>query len=102
MLSYVFFALCGALLFLIGLGAVVIQVHLVRKVIALNVSASGLFLLLIALAYRQPGYQPDSVPHSMVITGLVISVSATALLLGFILRLQQHTGHCELPDSTEE
>ena len=75
------YALCGVVLFGIGFYGVVILGHLLRRVIALNLMGTGVFLILIALAHRTPGGRPDPVPHAMVLTGIVVAVSATALAL---------------------
>jgi multicomponent Na+:H+ antiporter subunit C len=55
--------------------------------VAINVMGAGVFLLLIAVAYRGPGLAPDPVPHALVVTGIVVAVSATALALGLARRL---------------
>ena len=41
----------------------------------------GVFMMLVALASRTTGIatRPDPVPHAMVLTGIVVAVSATAL-----------------------
>jgi len=48
---------------------------------------AGVFMLLIAVAYRGPGLPPDPVPHALVLTGIVVAVSATALALALVRRL---------------
>ena len=88
----------GAALFGLGLRARIVHAHLVRKAIALNVTGAGVFLVLIALAARTPGPIPDPVPHAMVLTGIVVSVCATALLLALAERLRDETGRAELPE----
>ena len=90
------FALCGVVLFGIGFFGVVACRHLLRKTIALNVMGAGVFLTLIALAARTPG-NPDPVPHAMVLTGVVVAVSATALALALLRRFHRQTGRTELP-----
>jgi len=75
------YALVGVGLFSLGLYALIVHAHLLRKILALNVMGTGVFLLLVALARRTGEAQPDSVPHAMVITGIVVAVSATALAL---------------------
>ena len=92
-----FYALCGVALFGIGFYGVVICGHLLRKVIALNLMGTGAFLVMIALADRRPGDLPDPVPHAMVLTGVVVAVSATALALALIRRYYRETGRTELP-----
>ncbi len=90
------YAVCGVMLFGIGFYGVVICRHLLRKVISLNLMGSGTFLVLVALAHRTPDGQPDSVPHAMVLTGLVVSVSATALALASLRRFHRETQRTEL------
>lgn len=93
------FALCGAALFGIGLFGILACRHLVRKVIALNLMSTSVFLIMIALSIRTPDGSPDFVPHAMVLTGIVVSLGATALALSLIRRLYLETGENELPDS---
>jgi multicomponent Na+:H+ antiporter subunit C len=88
----------GVGLFLLGLYALIVHKHLLRKILAINVIGSGVFLVLIALAKRTGEAQPDAVSHAMVITGIVVAVSATALALTLMLKLNAETGRAELPD----
>jgi multicomponent Na+:H+ antiporter subunit C len=92
------YALAGASLFMMGLYALIAYDHLLRKILALNIMGSGVFLLLVGLARRAPPSAPDPVPHAMVITGIVVAVSATALALAFTLRLYERTGRAEFPE----
>ena len=92
------YALTGTGLFTMGLYALIVHAHLLRKILALNVMGSGVFQVLVALAARAQGTTPDPVPHAMVITGIVIAVSATALALKLMLRVRAVTGRAELPE----
>jgi len=80
----------------IGLWALVLRAHLIRKVLALNVMGSGVFLVLVGA-----GAAPDPVPQAMVITGIVVTVSATALALALVLRIDTATGKPTLPEDRE-
>jgi len=91
------YALVGIGLFTLGLHALIVHTHLLRKILAINVMGSGVFMVLVALAARTQGLAPDPVPHAMVITGIVVAISATALALALVLRVQQATGRAELP-----
>ena len=84
----ILYALVGVALFCMGLYAVIVGETALRKIIAVNVMNSGVFLVLVALARRAPGVSPDPVPHAMVITGIVVAVSATALAIVLVGRLQ--------------
>ncbi len=77
----------GVVLFVLGLWSFLVHAPLLRKVIALNIMGSGVFHVLIAVAYRGDTAPPDPVPHALVLTGIVVAVSATALALTFGGRL---------------
>ncbi len=108
----ILYTLTGLGLFTLGVYALIVQRHLLRKILAINVMGSGVFLVLVALADRTQAVVtlpydgkemlmliPDPVPHAMVITGIVVTVSATALGLALMLRVQSRTGQAALPDS---
>ena len=86
------YALTGIALFGIGFYSVVVHGHPLRKVLAVNVMGSGVFLVFVALAYRAPDRPPDPVPHAMVLTGVVVAVSATAVALCFVRRIYHDPG----------
>ncbi len=92
------YALVGIGLFCLGFYALIVHNHLLRKILAINVMGSGVFLVLVALARRGGEIPPDPVPHAMVITGIVVAVSATALALGLMLKVKAATGRAALPD----
>ena len=96
------YAITGIGLFSIGLYALIIQVHLLRKILAINIMGSGVFLLLVSLSMRSTTAQLDPVPHAMVITGIVVAVSATALALALMIKIVRKTGKAQLPDLDEE
>ena len=101
MTQAILFACCGVVVFGIGLHGVFVCRHLLRKVIAVNLMGAGVFLVLIALAGRTASGVPDSVPHAMVLTGIVVTVSATALALALLRRLHRETGRTELPRTAD-
>ena len=96
------YTLVGVGLFTLGLYALIVHAHLLRKILAINVMGSGVFLVLVALAARTQGATPDAVPHAMVITGIVVAVSGTALALSLMLRVRAETGRAELPEEPLE
>ena len=92
------YALSGAAIVAICLHALIVRAHLLRKVLAVNVMGSGSFLLLTPLASRGPGTDP--VPHAMVLTGIVVAVSATAFALALLRRLHEVSGESVLPEDS--
>jgi multicomponent Na+:H+ antiporter subunit C len=90
------YALAGVLLFCLGAYALLACAHLLRKILALNIMASGTFLALVGLAQRAGA--PDPVPHALVLTGIVVAVSSTALALVLARRLYDATGATTLEE----
>ena len=82
------YALTGAFVFAVGLGGVLFRRTLLGQIIAFNVSGVGLFLALVAIAYRGAATPPDAVLHALVLTGIVVAVSATAFALALARRVQ--------------
>ena len=92
------FGLCAALLVGIGLFGVIISPHPLRKLLAFNLIGSGVFMLLGAVARRgaAAGMGGDPVPQALLITGIVVAFSATALAVALLLRLFNETGSVTL------
>ena len=95
------YSMVGVGLFTLGLHGLIIHAHLLRKILAINVMGSGVFMVLVALA-NHTGRAPDPVPHAMVITGIVVAVSATALALALMVRVRDETGLTRLPEEPLE
>ena len=91
------YALTGVVLFVIGVAALTIHTHLLRKILAFNIMGSGTFLVLVGLAQRTG--TPDPVPQAMVLTGIVVTVAATALFLALARRLLDLSGKMQLPEN---
>ncbi len=92
------YALTGAALIGIGLYGFVTRLHLLRRVLAFNVIGSGIFLVFGALGYRRPDLGPDAVPQALIITGIVVALSLTALAVALIVKLAEESGRATLPD----
>ena len=75
------YGMTGCLVAALGLRATLLHTSLLPRLLGLNVMGAGVFLMLVAVAYRGPGVPPDPVPHALVLTGIVVAVSATALAL---------------------
>lgn len=90
----------GAALFVLSLYGLVVRRHLLIKILAINMMGSGVFTMLMAASIRSAG-EPDPVPHAMVLTGIVVTVAATALGLALLLRVHLLTGSPYLPIDEE-
>jgi multicomponent Na+:H+ antiporter subunit C len=88
----IIYALTGVGLFGLGLRGALLRRSLLGRILAINICGAGIFLLLVAVAYAGPGVAPDALPHALVLTGIVVAVSATALALALGRRLRE-TAH---------
>ena len=88
------FGLCAAALVGFGLYGVITNPQPLRKILAFNLIGNGAFLLFGTIARRgaAAGFAGDPVPHGLLITGIVVAFSATALAIALLLRLFQATG----------
>lgn len=92
----------GLVLFFLGIHGMVFYRPLLRKTLALNITGTGIFLFLVAHAYQRPDGPPDPVPHGLILTGIVIAASATALMLFLIVQVHAVAGSAELPDANTD
>ena len=83
------YGISACLIMAFGLRAVLLNDSLLHRIIALNVMGSGVFMMLIIIAYRGPDAAPDPIPHALVLTGIVVAVSATALALTLLRQLTE-------------
>jgi len=92
------FGLCAAVLIGLGVYGLIVNPQPLRKILAFNVVGSGVFLLLGAIARRGAGagFGGDPVPQALLITGIVVAFSATALAVALLLRLHDATGSVTL------
>lgn len=85
MTSFAIYLFCGGGLVLIGLHALARRPHLLHKLLGLNVMGTGVFMIFLSLASRADS--ADAVPQALVLTGIVVAISATALGLALMQRI---------------
>jgi multicomponent Na+:H+ antiporter subunit C len=101
--SYLPYALAGWL-FVVGLYGIVTSRHLVHLVVCLTVVQSSTYVLLLAIGYRKGASAPifksyplgapavDPVVQALTLTDIVVSVTATALLLALVVEIWKRAG----------
>lgn len=94
----------AVVLFLIGTHTLLTHPNLLKKVIGLNIASSAVFLFYIAVGNVRGRMEPlvnpahphveyvNPIPASLILTGIVVSVSVTAFALSLILKLFRHYG----------
>ena len=97
-----YFETAAMILFGIGFTTLFLQPNLIKKVIGLNIMDSAIYLFLAAKGYINGRLAPivvngvtemeayiNPIPSGLVLTGIVVSVSVTALMLSLTIRLYQ-------------
>jgi len=87
----------GIALISLGLHGLISLHDPIRRLIAVNIMGSGTFLIMVALARREE--TPDPLLHALVVTGLVVAISATAFALRLITAGTQ--GETVNPDKSD-
>ena len=96
------FYIAAIVLFCIGIATLFIHPNLIKKIIGLNLMDTAVFLFLAAMGYVDDAKAPiladgvtdaaayiNPVPGGLVLTGIVVAVSTTALFLALTCRLYQ-------------
>lgn len=91
----VIYLIAGLLLFIMGFGALIIRKDPLHQLLAINVMGVGVFMLFITTGFSKDSV--DSVPHALVLTGIVVAVSATAFALALLVRM--HTSASQNMDA---
>ncbi len=90
----------AVLLFGIGFSNLLIQKNLIKKIIGLNIMDTAVYLFLATQGYIEgriapiivdgntdPSLYINPIPSGLVLTGIVVSVSVSALMLALTIRL---------------
>lgn len=94
-------ALAAAGMFGIGLYSLIVARHLLRQLMALKVMGSAVFLLLVVTASPIDGAL-DGIAQALVLTGIVIAVSAVAFALALVVRLAEVSGSVGLDEPEDD
>ncbi|WP_291787451.1 NADH-quinone oxidoreductase subunit K [Cecembia sp.] len=90
--TYKIYSITSVVLFAIGLGGLFLAKHFLRKIIATIIMGGGVFLCLVSFADRDSLSYADPVPHALVITGIVVAVTAAAFALSLARRIHKFSG----------
>ncbi len=99
---FLLYSSAAMVLFCLGIYGLIVSLHLLRKIIAVNIMAGGVFLFLISVAYRNTDAFPDPVPQAMLLTGIVVALSTTAFAVALARRIYSVTGHTRIHDEGPE
>lgn len=98
-------------LFGIGFSNLLLARNLVKKIIGLNIMDTSIYLFLAAKGFVENAVAPivhpgpvdvvqyvNPVPSGLVLTGIVVSVSVTAVLLALTVRLYEEFGTLDIDE----
>ena len=102
------------ILFGIGFANLLFQKNLIKKIIGFNIMDTAIFLFLAEKGYISGRIAPivvdgiqevemyiNPIPSGLVLTGIVVSVSVTALMLSLTIRLYQRYQTLDLDEISE-
>lgn len=98
-------------LFTLGFAILLLNNNLIKKIIGMNIMDTSVFLLFISVGYIDGREAPiiqgvfkgadhyvNPVPAGLMLTGIVVAVSTTALMLALTIRLHAQYGTIELDE----
>ena len=101
----------SVILFGIGFTMLLLQPNLIKKIMGMNIMDTAVYLFLAAKGYIEGRMVPivvngiqdadayiNPVPSGLVLTGIVVSVSTTALMLALTIRLYERYGSLNLDE----
>jgi len=99
-------------LFSVGLYIVLTRQNLLKKILGLNIMETSVFGLIVTSGMIDGGSAPllgrgleppyaSPVTHALVLTGIVVALSVTALALVLIVRVKRECGSIELDELLE-
>ena len=100
----------SAVLLLIGLHGILARTNLVRKLMAMNVMQVAVIIFFIAISAKSGATAPialdhdvslvaeayiNPLPHALMLTAIVVSVSTTGVALALLIRIHRRYGTLE-------
>lgn len=96
--------MAAMILFCIGLHTVIVRRNIIKKLIGVNIMETSVFFFFISLGYLEGGIAPirignadparmvNPLPQALILTGIVVAVSITALALSMVILLYRQYG----------
>lgn len=106
-----YFESASIILFGIGLATLMLNKNLIKKIIGMNIMDTSIFLFLVAKGYITGKFAPiitdefqgvhayvNPIPSALILTGIVVAVSITAVLLALTVKLNEIYGTIDLEE----
>ena len=95
----------ASVLMMIGFYAIISKHNLIKKIIGINIFQTSVFLFYISIAKISGGTAPiiweeatkydNPLPHVLILTAIVVSVSTTAVALALVIKIYKSFGSIE-------
>ena len=105
---------CAIILFGIGFTTLLLHRNMIKKIIGFSMMDSGIYLFLASYGYIESRLAPiyvngntdpnayvNPLPAGLVLTGIVVGVSVTAVMLGLTVRLYQRYRTLDMDEIAE-
>ncbi|MBO4485276.1 MAG: NADH-quinone oxidoreductase subunit K [Lachnospiraceae bacterium] len=112
-LSENYVSVAAMILFGIGFCNLLLQRNMIKKIIGLNIMDTAVYLFLASMGYIRDRLVPiivngdtdatkyiNPIPSGLVLTGIVVSVSVTALMLGITVKLYERYHTLDIDEIT--
>ena len=96
--------LAGMLIFVMGLFVVIVNNHIIKRILGLNIMGAGVFYFFVSIGNLNEGIPPiiidppldvpyvNPVPSALILTGIVVVVSITVYSLSLAVKIYQTYG----------
>lgn len=108
-----YISVAAMLLFGIGFCNLLLQRNMIKKIIGLNIMDTAVYLFLASMGYIEGRLAPiatdgvveaakyvNPIPSGLVLTGIVVSVSVSALMLGLTIKLYERYHTLDIDEIT--
>ena len=107
-----YYYMIAIILFVIGMYTMLTHSNMIKKVIAMNIMDTSVFLLFVAIGYRYGGQAPiikegnamiyvNPLPGALILTGIVVAISVTAYALSLVVKIYRYYGTCDYDQISE-
>ena len=93
------------ILMMVGFYAMIAKENLIKKIIGMNIFQTAIFLFYISISKVKGGTAPilldtatiydNPLPHTLMLTAIVVSVATTAVALALVIRIYKAYGTIE-------
>lgn len=108
-----FYYFIAVVLFVIGFHTMLTHSNLIKKVIAMNIMDTSVFLLFVTIGYVHGGKPPimdsmapegvyiNPLPSALILTGIIVAISVTAFALSLVVKIYKFYGTIDADEIAE-